>query len=168
MVYHYYGSKNDLYIACLERVYTEIRTEEHALNLLELEPLQAIKRLVEFTFDHMQNNPDFVRLAGVENTQGGKHIKKIRSVSNAAAQLIDNIEAILKRGERAGSVKKGLDAFQLYISILSLSYMHLSNRYTISITYGRAMSDKQWLADRRKHVTEMIVNYVAAAGVLDG
>jgi len=161
MVYHYFGNKHDLYIACLERVYTDIRSEEHALNLQSLEPLAAIEQLVEFTFDHMQKNPDFVRLAGVENTQQGKYIKKVPNVANAAEQLIHNIEKILRRGARSGTIRKGIDAFQLYISILSLCYLHLSNRYTLSITYGRSLNDKQWLDDRRRHVTQMIIGFVS-------
>lgn len=162
MVYHYYESKHKLYLACLERVYSDIRAEEQALNLLEQEPLQAIKQLVEFTFDHMQNNPDFIRIAGVENTQQGDNIKNIPNVSDAAGQLIKSIEIILSRGAKAGTIKKGIDAFQLYISILSLSYLHLSNRYTLSITYDRSLDDKQWLAARRKHVSELILGYVTA------
>lgn len=160
MVYHYFGSKHDLYIACLERVYSDIRSEEQTLNLLELPPLKAIEKLVEFTFDHMQKNPDFVRLAGVENTEQGKYIKKIPDVANAAAQLISNIEKILRRGVRSGTIKKGIDPFQLYISILSLSYLHLSNRYTLSITYGRSLTDTQWLKKRRTHVCQMILGFV--------
>jgi len=165
MVYQYFGNKNDLYIACLERVYTNIRTQERALKLHALEPLDAIRQLVEFTFDHMQKNPDFVRLAGVENTQQGKYIKKIPNVANAAEQLLLSIEDILQRGARTGSIKNGIDAFQLYISILSLSYLHLSNRYTLSITYGRSLHDKQWLIDRRHHVAEMILGFVATQSV---
>jgi len=88
MVYHYYGSKHKLYLACLERVYSDIRNEEQALNLLEQEPLQAIQQLVEFTFDHMQNNPDFIRIAGVENTQQGDSIKNIPNVANAAVSAL--------------------------------------------------------------------------------
>lgn len=160
MVYHYFGNKHDLYIACLERVYSDIRTEERALNLSELEPLEAVKKLVEFTFDHMNNHPDFVSLAGVENTQRGQFIKNIPNVANAAAKLIDNIDSILERGVATGKIRANIDAFQLYISILSLSYLHLSNRYTLSITYGRSLDDKDWLADRRSHVVELILRFV--------
>lgn len=161
MVYHYYGNKHDLYVSCLEKVYTDIRTEEHTLRLSELDAVDAIQKLVEFTFDHMENNPSFVKLAGVENTSGGKYIKKIPSVANAASNLIDTIETILRKGVAAGTIREGIDAFQLYISILSLSYLHLSNKYTLSITYGRTLNDKKWLTDRRQHVTEMIRMYIS-------
>lgn len=160
MVYHYFGSKEELYIACLEHVYHNIRHEEQQLNLSALEPAEAIRQLVEFTFEHMKNNPHFVHLAGVENTQRGEYIKNIPSLVNAATDLIETIGDILKRGAEQGTFKQDIDAFQLYISILSLSYLHLSNRYTLSITYGREMDDVQWLAERRTHITDVILSYV--------
>ena len=160
MLYHYFGGKQELYLACLERVYSRIRAEERNLNLKELEPLEAIERLVQFTFDHMRNNPDFVRMAGVENTQGGGFIKKLPHVANAAVDLIETIEVILERGAGAGLLRKDVDAFQLYISILSLSYLHLSNRHTLSVTYGRDVSDNHWLDRRRRHVCDLILSYV--------
>lgn len=160
MLYHYFGGKQDLYLACLERVYSRIRAEEQTLNLRRLEPLEAIERLVQFTFDHMRYNPDFVRMAGVENTQGGSFIKKLPHVANAAVDLIETIEVILERGASAKLLRREIDAFQLYISILSLSYLHLSNRHTLSVTYGRDVSDDHWLDQRRRHVCDLILSYV--------
>ncbi|MGI9414927.1 MAG: TetR family transcriptional regulator [Hyphomicrobiales bacterium] len=160
MLYHYFGGKQDLYLACLERVYSRIRAEEQRLNLRQLEPIDAVRRLVEFTFDHMRNDPDFVRIAGVENTQRGTFIRRLPQVANAAIDLIGTIEEILERGARAKLLRGGIDAFQLYISILSLSYLHLSNRHTLSITYGRDVADAAWLDARRGHVCDLVLAYV--------
>lgn len=160
MIYHYFGGKQNLYIACLDRVYSRIRAEERYLNLRELEPIDAIKRLVLFTYDHMRSNPDFVHIAGVENTQRGKFVKQLPLVANAATDLIETIEEILKRGVNENIFREGIDAFQLYISILSLSYLHLSNRHTLTITYGRDVSDAIWLDERRKHVCDFTLSYV--------
>ena len=160
MLYHYYGGKQDLYLACLDRVYSRIRNEERQLELDQLEPVEAIRRLVQFTFDHMRDNQDFVELAGIENTQRAKFIKRIQPVANAALDLIKTIDAILKRGARQKVLRRGIDPFQLYISILSLSYMHLSNRYTLGATYGRDLTSADWLDERREHVTDLILSYV--------
>ena len=160
MIYHYFENKHILYLACLEHVYTDIRKAEQDLQLNSLEPLEAIQRLVEFTFDHMSNHPDFVRLAGAENTEGGQYIKEIPALANAADNLIETIDQILDKGKAKGTLRKDIDAFQLYISILSLSYLHLSNQHTLSVTYGRSLTDKKWLATRRTHVSDMIMAYV--------
>src|SRR5712691_8078350 len=51
MIYHYFGNKDGLYLAALERVYEELRGTEKTLDLAHLAPEAAIRRLVEFTFD---------------------------------------------------------------------------------------------------------------------
>ena len=160
MLYHYFGGKEALYLVCLERVYSQIRDEERKLNVQQMEPVEAITALVQFTFDHMRNNPDFVRMAGVENTQNGRFIKKLPILASAANELIESISEILERGREQALFRGDIDAFQLYVSILSLSYVHLSNRYTLAITYGRDLADADWLEARRRHVCDMVLSYV--------
>src|SRR5882762_8283509 len=50
MINYYFGSKEKLYIAVLEHVYTGIREAEAKLDLDHLEPVTAIRRIVEFTY----------------------------------------------------------------------------------------------------------------------
>ena len=42
LLYYYFGGKEGLYLACLERVYTEIRDRERDLNLEKVEPREAV------------------------------------------------------------------------------------------------------------------------------
>ena len=161
MLYHYYGSKEGLYLACLERVYSEIRTSERELELLDCSPIEGITKLVEFTFDHMRTHQDFVRIAVVENMQRSRFLKKLAPLPSAASDLVTTIRDILERGSRDGQFRDGVDAVQLYVSILSLSYLHLSNRYTLSFTYETDLADPDWIARRRTHVTEMVLSYLS-------
>src|SRR5262245_8035798 len=52
MIYHYFGSKEKLFTAVLEEAYGHIRSAELELPLAELEPEQALERLVRFTWDY--------------------------------------------------------------------------------------------------------------------
>uniref|UniRef100_UPI000A62305E TetR/AcrR family transcriptional regulator n=2 Tax=Pseudomonadota TaxID=1224 RepID=UPI000A62305E len=45
LIYYYFGSKDDLFLAVLERVYADIRTAEQQLHLDEVEPVEAVRRL---------------------------------------------------------------------------------------------------------------------------
>src|SRR5271167_713881 len=69
MLYYYFGSKEDLYVAVLERAYSAMRQAESELNLTELDPLDAIRRLVEFKFDYYLEHPRIIRLLAGENMQ---------------------------------------------------------------------------------------------------
>ncbi len=160
MIYHYFGSKEALYIAALERVYTEIRAREEDLDLYRLDPVEGIAALVKFTFDHMAQHQDFVQLATIENIQRGKYLKRSKSVPKATALFIEAISDLLRRGRKDGSFREDVDPVQLYISILALSYVHLSNKFTLSITYGENLQDPGWLAARRQHVQDMVLGYL--------
>ena len=61
MIYYYYGSKEGLYLAVLEDAYRRIRATEAELHLADLSPIEALKALVGFTFDHHHSNQDFIR-----------------------------------------------------------------------------------------------------------
>ncbi len=61
MIYYYFGSKEALYLAVLERSYRKIRTLEADLELANLPPEEALRTLIATTFDHDEANPDFVR-----------------------------------------------------------------------------------------------------------
>jgi len=162
MLYHYFGSKEALYLAALERVYGEIRERESALDLLRLDPVEGVTALVEFTFDHMASHEDFVQLVVVENIQRGRHLKRSKAVPQATLPLVEAIADLLRRGADSGLLRKGIDPIQLYVSILSLSYTHLSNRHTLSITYRQDLGDPAWLTARRDHVRDMVLSYVRA------
>ena len=160
MLYHYFGNKDGLYLAALEHVYAQLRTREEELDLLHLDPVSGMAALVEFTFDHMLEHQEFIRLIGIENIHRGRSLKKSRVVPQAAMPLVQSIETLLHRGQRQGVFQKGINPVQLYVSVLSLSYVHISNKHTLSITFGQDLTDPAWLAKRRKHVCEMVLEYL--------
>src|ERR687888_919087 len=60
MLYHYFGNKEDLFLAALESVYADIRRHELTLALEHQEPLEAMRTLVIFTWDYFLANPHFI------------------------------------------------------------------------------------------------------------
>jgi TetR/AcrR family transcriptional regulator len=164
MIYHYFGSKEKLYVAALERVFGELRLEESRLDLAHLDPVTGLLRLVEFTMDHLGRHPEFIALLGNENLLRGKYLRKSRVVPRASAPLLEAIRALLDRGGRAGSFVRDVDALQLYVSILSLCYVHVSNRYTLSITFDRDITAPAWIDARRRHVQQMVLACLCGSG----
>ena len=55
MLYHYFGNKEELYLAVLEEAYRGIRTAERKLHLEDLSPDEGIRKLVAFTWDYFLN-----------------------------------------------------------------------------------------------------------------
>lgn len=160
MIYYYFGSKEQLYLHVLERVYGDIRHTERSLHLAELEPREAIKRLIEFTFDHHDCNPSFIRIVSVENIHNGHYVKRssaIRSMSNTALVLLDEI---LQRGEAAGVFRKGLDALDVHLLINSFCFYRNSNRHTFGEIFQIDLHDPAVQRRHRDMISESVLRYL--------
>ena len=161
MLYYYYGNKEDLFLAVLEARYAHIRRAELGLHLLDLDPVQGMRRMVEFTWNYYLKHPEFLTLLNSENLHRGRHLKRSRDIAAMHSPLIALLRDLLIRGERAGKFRKGVDPVQLYISIAGLGYFYLSNRHTLSTIFERDLLAPKSKAERLKHMTELVLGYLA-------
>ena len=160
MIYHYFGSKDGLFLAVLEHAYATIRSREKALSLVDLEPRAAMERLVVFTFDHFVRHPEFITLVNTENLLGARHLRQSRTIREMHSPLVDSIGRVLARGAGAGLFRAGVDPMQLYISIAALSYFYLSNNHTLSAIFGRDLGATEAQAHRRRHAVEVVLGFL--------
>ena len=160
LLYYYFGSKDDLFLAVLEQTYADIREAEKALRLENLEPATAIRRLVEFTWDYYLANPHFLTLLNSENLHKAAHLKRSSRIRELNSPLVELLGDVLRRGQSAELFRGGVDAVQLYISIASLCYFYLSNNATLSTIFGRDLHKPAALAERLSHVTEIVLGYL--------
>ncbi|MEO7337870.1 MAG: TetR family transcriptional regulator [Caldimonas sp.] len=160
LLYYYFGSKDDLFLAVLEHTYADIREAEKLLRLEHVEPVTAIRRLVEFTWDYYLANPQFLTLLNSENLHRATHLKRSARIRELNSPLIALLDDVLQRGQRAKLFRGGIDAIQLYISIASLCYFYLSNNATLSAIFGRSLRTPAALAERLSHSTEVVLGYL--------
>ena len=160
MLYYYFGSKDELFLAVLEEAYAHIRSAEHDLDLEHADPREALKRLVEFTWNYYLEHPEFMALLATENLHKGSHVHRSRRVRKLHSPLVDTLRDILRRGQRQGLFRRGVDPVQLYISIAGEGYFYLSNRYTLSRIFNRDLMEPRQLSGRARHITDMMLNAV--------
>lgn len=158
MLYYYFGDKEGLFLAALEDRYAHIRNAERSLRLEHLDPRDAVRRLVEFTWDYFLEHPEFMTLLNSENLHKGRHVRRSRRVPEMHSPLVALLRAVLRRGEAQGLFRKGVDPVQLYISIAGEGYFYLSNRYTLSRIFDRDLMAPRALAGRARHIADMILN----------
>lgn len=164
MLYHYFESKENLYLQVLEATYRDIREKERQLDLAVLAPREALLKLTRFTWDHFSSNKIFIDLTRNENLVGGHFIRQSETISEMSSPLIDLISATIRRGLATGDFRNEVDPLQLYVSIVALSSHHLSNAHTLSAVFKTDLADPAWLGDRRRHVETLILRMVGAAG----
>lgn len=162
MIYHYFGSKDGLYLAALERVYEDLRGTEKTLDLGHLAPEAAIRRLVEFTFDYSRRHPELISLINNENLHGARHLRRSRKVRNLHSPFVALIGDILRRGKAQGVFRRGLDPVDLYITIAAVGYFYLSNNPTLSVIFGRDLGSATACRRRKRHNVEVILRAIRA------
>jgi len=161
MIYYYFKSKAQLYLAVLEEAYRKIRDAEKQLKLDDLPPGEAISCLVEFTFDYHWNNPQLGKLVVIENIHKGKHLSRSDSISILNISIVDAIAKVLRRGAEAGVLRRDIDPVELHMTISALSLFHVTNRYTFGTVFRRDMVSNEAAAQRRKEMVDIISRYVS-------
>lgn len=160
MIYYHFKSKEGLYLAVLEDSYRRIREIETRLMLEDLEPEDAMRKLVAFTFDYQQDNEDFIRLVMNENLHRGEYLAKSRTIQDLNVPAIDAIRGVYERGVQAQVFRRGIDPVDLHMSISALCFFNVANRHTFSLIFKRDPSAPSALRARRDSIVEMIVRFV--------
>ena len=160
MIYYYFGSKEGLYLAVLEESYRRVRDIEAELHLQDLEPEQALRRLVAFTFDHHLNHENYIRLVMSENINRGQYLAQSPRIQELNVPAISAIKNLYQRGVKRGVFRPGLDPVDIHASISALSFFNVSNRHTFGLIFKLDMRSAAYIAHRRDNVVEMIVRFV--------
>lgn len=160
MIYYYFTNKEGLYVAVLEEAYRGIREIEAQLNLDHLDPIEAIRTLVEFTFDYQWDHEDFVRLVMVENIHNGVHLDTSREIQGLNVSIIDTLKRVYDRGVAAGLFRPGLDQIDLHMTISALAFFNVSNQHSFSKIFGRDLKEATARARRREVVKDTVLRYV--------
>jgi AcrR family transcriptional regulator len=162
MIYYYFGSKDGLYRAVLERAYEDIRSLEASLNLDSYAPLEALRVLVGVTFDYHNEHPDFVRLVMNENIHHGDHIGQLAIIKARKNTVLSMLRKLLDRGVAARVFRADLDPIEVHMSISALCFYNVSNRYTFSQIFDRDMSSPKALKRRRETVIDIMERWCRA------
>jgi AcrR family transcriptional regulator len=162
MIYHYFGDKEGLYLAVLEATYAGIRTAEHGLKLADKPPVEGMRELVAFTWRYFIEHPEFLSLLATENLHRARYLKQSKRIRDLHSPLIGMIDDLLTRGAEARVFRTGVDPVQLYISIASLGFFYMSNRFTLSTIFGRDLAAPDALDVRGEHIAEVVLSYLSA------
>lgn len=157
MIYYYFGDKEGLYRAILERAYAGIRQMESVLELENLEPVAAMRKLVETTLDYEERHPEFVRIVGIENLHQARHMTDVSSLRKQNNAVVKRVEEVLERGRSDGVFRKDVQALEIHMVISALCFFRVSNRYTFKAVFGLDMTDPQVNARHKKIICDAVI-----------
>jgi AcrR family transcriptional regulator len=160
LINYYFGSKETLYLAVLERVYAEIREAERHLELDHLPSVEAIRCIVEFTYNYYLEHEDFVRLVVAENQAKGRHMKKSAAMRTVNRPIVETLGAVIARGQADGTFRADVDPIDVHMSIAALGMFNVTNQYTFGAIFQRAMGAKGDVPRRRRMVADMVLSWL--------
>ncbi|MEO8302712.1 MAG: TetR/AcrR family transcriptional regulator [Betaproteobacteria bacterium] len=160
LINYYFGGKEKLYLTVLENVYAEIRHAESFLDLDHLEPTEAIRSIVEFTYNYYLEHEDFVRLVVAENQARGRHMKKSAAMRTVNRPIIDTLGGVIARGQVDDIFRADVDAIDVHMAIAALGMFNVTNQYTFGAIFQRAMGAKGDVPRRRRMVVEVVLRWL--------
>ncbi|MEU6818924.1 TetR/AcrR family transcriptional regulator [Streptomyces sp. NPDC046860] len=160
MIYYYFGGKEHLFRAVLERAYGTLHEAEDLLDVPHLDPVAAVRRVAEVTFDHHERHPDLVRLVGIENIHGGEHLAAARRSGRIESPKLDTLHRVLDAGRESGVFTADADAVDVHAMISAFCFHRVTGQHTFTALFDRDLT----APDRREHnramLGDMVVGYL--------
>ena len=163
---YFFGSKQDLYVATLERVFAD--REEATKRAFE--PIRAwcksaragslrrpFTRAIESYMSFLLERPAFVRLVVREELRGGEGLRRAGRESSAMRDALAAVRAVA--GERS---LRSFDVDDAVLVLVSLTFSPLSQQSTFMAALGRDLS---LAAVRRRHVRLVVEQMLQLLGV---
>jgi AcrR family transcriptional regulator len=160
LINYHFGGKEKIYLAVLEHVYAEIRQAEGGLDLDHLDPVSAIRRIVEFTFTYYLEHEGFVRLVVAENQARGRHFRRSKAMRSLNRPIIERLARVIARGQADGSFRADADPVQVHMIIAALGLFNVTNQYTFGAIFQRDMGAKGDVRRRRELVADVVLGYL--------
>jgi len=163
-IYYYFGGKDELYRAVLERAYRRVRASEAQVDLTSGTALDALRRLIEHDVHYHSRHSELVRLVMNENIHRAEHLKQIEGLRESNHAVIDILKALIARGEAEGSFRPGIDPIELHMNMTALAFYNVSNQFTFSHNFEIDMASPEAVARRAKQVADIILAWVTKKG----
>ena len=162
MIYYYFGGKEQLYLAVLENAYRGIRQAEQNLRVDHENPVVAIRRLAEVTFDHHIAHDAFIRLVAIENIHRGEFIRQLRDLRELSTPATSLLDEILRDGREAGVFRNDVDALDVHLVISSYCVFQVANRYTFGFLFDVDLTDTSRRAHLRRMIGDVVVGWLTS------
>ncbi len=164
MIYEYYGNKEELYKCVIESVYTRL-SEREELVLREIDDCEtAIETIVKMYYDFLGSDRNFVNIVMWENLNKAHYMAQSEKLSDLKNPLITSMYQILEKGKKENKFRKDIDAKQLSLLLITLTFSYFSNIYTLSQLMKCDMTEEVNMQKHMEIVAQMIINYMTDRG----
>jgi AcrR family transcriptional regulator len=159
MIYHYFGSKDALYIAVLERTYRRDIAPRRPIDVAKVGAVAALTQFVREGAESIRKDPSSLNLLSIENIHKAEYLRQTNLPDTTYVNLKKQLKDIIEEGERNKTFRKGIDVTQLYLLLSSLLFHPVSNRFTLSVLLGTEVSSDQFMARYIDAAVQMVISF---------
>jgi len=159
MLYHYYGNKENLYIAVLEEAYQHFVAPRRVIDIAEVGPVRALEAFIREGAASVRKDPSILNLLSIENLNKAAYLRG-STVSRALyPPLLTQLKEIIDIGVQHGVFRTGIDSVHLYVALSSVIFHAVSNRFTLSVTLGTDTASNEFLDRHVDMSVAMVIGY---------
>lgn len=162
LVYHYFNSKEQLFAAVLDESAQDVLADLLALELDHLAPAQALRVLLEHSFDRYRTDPSLSSLAQESlrfHEHNAGHRKRFPELAPILVNLMDRI---LRRGTASGAFVPGVDARMFCAAAALITTGGFTSRYIVSALAGFDSSGPAGMVAWRQYSVDFVLASVLA------
>ena len=157
MLYHYFGSKQQLYQQALNHMYQQLLSLDISLETMMLSAEKIIETIVRQYYMSLKNHQNFVRLICYENLNYGRTARKLK-IKDKKPPVITALQLAIKKGQAEKRFRKNIDAQKLTVSIMGMCFFYFSNEHTIKGLVGNMPMTRPALEKQIKHILDLILH----------
>jgi TetR/AcrR family transcriptional regulator len=160
MIYYYFKSKEELYMAVMERCFNEDLQLVKDLHLEEMAPPVALMTVISSMFQKMCQRPEMTSILALEAIQNnGKYYPQ-----QQANLLFDQLVGLLETGMASGDFRP-LEPRHTAIGIVGSCAFYFINRENIKHLWpGQDLLSPEMIDLQTKETTNMILAGILAPG----
>ena len=159
MIYAYFGSKEKLYVAVLEKVYASMAIDEQQLLNVDMSPEETVVAIIEHYFRWLSINPDFVRMVMWENLNYAECFKN-SDAPKSKGVAIDLLRKKIKQGIEEGVFREDINVDETVMSINLVCFSYFSNIYTMALLMDKNLGGEDKKSSRIHHLTTMVLRHL--------
>lgn len=165
MLYYYFGNKERLYQAVLEKIYADMIGAQRNFVVPD-DPVEGMRQLIEHSWDHYVSHPDLVRLLMNENLLRGRHIRESEQVQRTSFPLVETVSVLLAAGQVKGVFRSDVSSEHMLMTIMSLGFFYLSNQYTCATWIGADLMAPARRKAWRRHICDVVLQFLVPPGTV--
>jgi AcrR family transcriptional regulator len=156
MIYHYFGSKDGLYMAVLESVYGRISEIAVTADAESQSLAEYIEAIIDHYFHFLLANPEFVAILRWENASGAKGIRKLNLDEFRDQYVGAACKALSQQQGKPASLEEGR---MVVLTCVSLCGHFFSNQGSTSHALGAKLGDSEFAEVWLEHIKKVAVTY---------